>query len=205
MSTSTFANGETLTSTALTPDAMATAVQSLVAQALGLDPAIDPDRAFAAVRIEWPHEGQPGWGIGEDVCFVRAVPQDDAFSRVRDELPIQGNADMVPHHMAYTQVWNIGVICYGPNAFDHARLLLTCLSLDWLRNALKALNLYPLPLQARPVYAPEPFQGRWWKRASIEIEINEQVFEIESTAPASSMDVDIITDTGATQIVRITT
>ncbi len=198
MTTSAFPNGTSLVSSANTPDSLSTLIQAIVAQILGFDPVASPSTAFSAVRVSWPVDGQPAWQITENVCLVRCTPQDNAFSRSRDEVLSTGTPS-IPVAMGFTQTWDVHLTLYGPASADHGRLILSAFSLDWVKNLLFAANLYPLPWPARPVYAPELFQGQWWKRADITLEMNEQVTETTTVQQAASVDVGIITNTGLTE------
>jgi hypothetical protein len=202
MTTSAFPNGTSLVSSALTPDSLATIIQAIVAQILGFDPVINPNGAFSAVRVSWPVDGQPAWGIDEDVCFVRATQQDNAFSRSRDETFTPGTPS-IPVAMGYTQTWDVHLALYGPSCADHARLILSAFSLDWVKDLLFASNLYPLPWPGRPVYAPELFQGQWWKRADLSLEMNEQVAETTTVQQAAFASVGIVTNTGLTDEINV--
>ena len=206
MTTSTFPNGDTLVSSALNPDALATLLQSLVAQILGFDPE-DPDQqsaAFSSVRVSWPEQGQPAWEIGEDVCFVRAATEDEPYSRVRDGLWGVNDSETLTKHMAFTQVWSVYLTIYGPNCADHARLILSAVSdLDWVHDFLTGRNLHLLVAPNRPTYAPEHFQGQWWRRADLTLKLNELVNESTTVASAAGVDVTILTDSGLTTEITI--
>ncbi len=196
MSTTNFANGTSLVSSANTPDTLAAIFQPLITQILGTDPSIDPN---STVRIGWPQGGQPAWGINDDVCIIRATPVDDAYSRVRDSLYAPNNGTSATQKMSFTQVWTLHLVFYGPNGFDRARLIDSAMSLDWVHDALAARNLYGIVKYNRPMYAPEIFQGQWWKRTDLRVQFNELVTETTTADTAAGVDVTILTDTGITE------
>lgn len=205
MSTSTFTNGDVLVSSALTPDALLTIFQALVAQILGFDTS-DPDQqaaAYSAVRISWQQEGQPAWAITDDVCVLRAAPENDPYSRVRDGQYVPHDAQSLTREMGYTQAWSVHFTLYGPNSEDRARLIVSAFSLDWVHDALATNSLYAIPDWQRPAYAPELFQGQWWKRTDVELRFNELVNESLTVPSAAGVDVTLLKDTGLTAEIHI--
>ncbi|HXS93029.1 MAG TPA: hypothetical protein VN736_00400 [Candidatus Limnocylindrales bacterium] len=202
MSTVTYPNGQTLTSSALTPVALATLLQPLIAQALGIDPTAPT--AWSAVRIDWPTVGQPVGGISEDICFIRATADNAPFSRVRDQEYSPLNSQSLTQNMGFTQVWNLHLTAYGPNCFDRLREIVSAFSFDWLCQSLAAANLYPVPDWQRPQYAPDLFQGQWWPRADVDLKLYESVTESTTAPSAAGVDVTLQPDTGAAVEFEIT-
>src|SRR6185312_16401462 len=100
MSTTNFPNGQSLASTALTPKALLTILQQLTVGILGINPATDP-QAYSKVRIDWPPQGQPGWGIDEDRCFLSAVEADESYSKYRDVAWKQNNQTSLQQTITY--------------------------------------------------------------------------------------------------------
>ena len=196
-----------LISSAQTPKAMEALFQPLVAQILGFDPTGDPDTAFFAVRIGWQQEGQPAWGVAENVCVIMASPEDDPFSRVRDNMyRMTGSpATSLTNEMGYTQVWKMRFVFYGPLGADNARRLVSTMSLDWVDAFLQASNIYAVPVWSRPVRAPELFERLWYERTDVELEFNEQVSESILETPAESVVVTVDTNTGQSETFRIGT
>ena len=203
MSRQTFANGDVLTSTALTPDAFQSLLQSVIAAIFGIDAIVDPQTAFYRVRCGWQQEGQPSWLITEDVCILRAVLVDEPFAKVRDDL-IEANDDTtVTDSMGFTQVWKLHLAVYGPNCDSNARLILSAMTLEWVHDNLAASNIYWVPMSQRPVRVPEDFAGRWWSRTDLEIIFNELALESITVPSAAEVDVTVMTDTGSTVDVTI--
>lgn len=199
MSQQTFPNGQTLISSAQTPDTFATFFQALIAQVFGFD-TTDPTQqtaAYSTVRIGWPQDGQPAWLISEDVCILTATLVDDPYARARDGLNSPNDDLSLTQRMSFTQVWELHLTLYGPNCADLARLILSTVTLDWLRDAIATKNIYLVAAPFRPRYVPENFDGRWWKRADVQLRYNELVNESIITPTAAGVDVTLITDTGA--------
>lgn len=197
VSSVTFPNGTgRFDSTALTSDEFAAIFQPLVAEILGIDPATDPTTAYSAVRIGWQQEGQPSWAITDDVCTLRGTPLDDPYSRVRDEVLDPNDSVSLTKRMKYTQVWSFHACLYGPNGQDHARMIVSAMSFDWVREVLAASKLYAHAEWPRPVYAPENYQGRWWKRTDVDLKFNELVNESLTVPSAAGVDVTVIKETG---------
>jgi hypothetical protein len=204
MSQVIFPNGNgTFISSALTPDSVATVLQNVTANILGYDYTQNPQQAYNAVRVAWQQSGQPAWGITDDVCIVRAYSLDEPYSKVRDQLIASNDSVSVMDKMSFTQVWNVHFTLYGPNAYDHARLISSAMSLDWVAFLLAQSNLYPIVSWERPQYIPELFQGQWWKRADLDLRFNELVLESLAIPSALSAQITLITDTGLTETITV--
>jgi hypothetical protein len=215
MSNSTFSNGLTLQSSSLTPEAIATIFQAVTIQILGLPltpPSVAP-LAYKSVRVGWQQTGQPAWKIDEDTAIITAYPEDDPYSKVRDQSydATPNLSPAINQNMSYTQVWKIHWTFYGPNAFDHARLLVSSMSLDWVYDYLKNppppanTQIYALASWDRPRYVPELFQGQWWQRADVDLKFNELVKEEYVAATALSQEVILTPDVGPSETVEIVT
>jgi hypothetical protein len=206
MPSTTFPDGQTLTSSAQTPDDVHLIFQPLVAQILGFDTVANPTGAYSAVRVSWQQEGQPAFGINEDVCCLAAsLATDDEFARVRDAVYAPNNATSVLRQMGHTAVWHLRCTLYGPNCVARAGLILSAIALDWVSAVLANKNLYIVPEWQQPVYAPEQFQGQWWKRCDFDLKFNELVTESITADTAAGVDVTVLTDTGLSTAVHIGT
>jgi hypothetical protein len=198
MSTTTFQNGQTLTSSALTQTQIENAFQVLTTNILGQG--TDPD---SAVRVSWPTGGAPGWEITDDVVFLKATVSDDRVNRSRDRSnanPIDGS---LTETVTYIRVWKIDFLLYGPNSLDHARLIKSALFMDWTLATLAASKL-AIVLDVRdPRRVPELFEGQWWERSDFSARFNELVTEVSSVPAIASIDIGIFTvDTSVSQPVR---
>ena len=182
MSTSTpYPNGQVLVSSALTIQQINAIVQPLTCGMLGINP---PN--FAAVRIDWPTQGQPFIDLpNKDVCFISCVPENVDYAKVRDQS--FSGTGTVTETWVYTRGWRIAWTLYGPNSTDCARQIYSAvIFMDYFSNALSLVNLYPVAEAAEPTRIPEQFNAEWWERADFHITAYEQITEtIQDTAVTS--------------------
>lgn len=186
--------GQTLTSTALTPQQAQTIYQSITCTLLGIadtDPA-----ANTAVRKSWQTEGAPAWAITDDICFVRCVTEKGWYSLVRDQGITQNQDGSVTIVREYTRIWRIFWNVWGPNGFDHARAIRSGLLLEVSSEPLSKSNLYLVTDIDEPMYAPEVDDGRWWERTSLEANFNEQITETITNPSVESVEINLNTDAG---------
>lgn len=207
--TKTFPNGLTFESSAQDPNSIATIFQNVTAQILGF-PTVDGNNiilppgsaAWNAVRVGWVLDGQPAWQITEDVCTITATTNDDPFTQTMDEL-YSGNDDVsIVQQLAYTQVWNVHFSLYGPNCFVNGAFIVSAMSLAWVHDFLQKYGIYAVPLWKRPVYVPENFEGKWWKRADVELRFNELVNLSMIVPLATSAEVVLVKENNLTEIVN---
>ena len=204
MSNATFPNGLTLTSTALTPKALEVIVQGITAQILGFDPVANPAGAFDSVRVGWQGEGQPAWERTQDVCCVLCAAMNDPVSQFRDDTLVQNPDGSLTDEMAFTQVWKVHFTLYGPNCYDHARLISSCMSFAWVHDLFAAQRLYAISRWERPQYVPENFAGQWWERADLEYFFNELALENMAAEAAESVPITLIKENGLEVTVTLT-
>ena len=192
----TFPNGQTLTSHAMSPLQLNMTLQTLTCQMLGLDPANDPT-CYSKVRLEWPSGGQPGWKISEDICFLRVTEEEDAYSHIRDRKLVTIDGQTISSIDTYTRVWRVSWALYGPSSFDHARLMRSgLLTADFPHDTLAAQGLYLITDMAATTRAPELFQGQWWDRTDLSCKLNELVTETLTVPSIASADVLIYNHSG---------
>lgn len=196
MSTTTYPNGQVLTSTALPPGALNELLQTLTCQMLGIDPTVDP-LAYSKVRIDWPTQGQPAWGISDDICFLQVTEEDDKYNRIRDSKYLVTDSITFSKTGTYTRVWKVSWALYGPNGFDNARLLKSGLfSVDFVHDSLAASNLYLVSDIPATTRNPEKFQGQWWERCDLMVRLNEQITETLNIPAISTVEVKLYTEAG---------
>jgi hypothetical protein len=186
--------GRVLVSSALSPRGVMTILQPIVAQAMGMS-LTDPQTP-ANVRLEWPVNGQPDWNIDQDICFLRAIEENLLYSKYRDILYSHNDEISVLQTITYQRTWRLGMTFYGPNAFDHARVISDVMFLDWFQEALQASNLYIVPNPDRPAFAPEQYNAQWWDRADFALGLNEQVTAQIVTPSIASSEVILETADG---------
>jgi hypothetical protein len=200
MSTVTFSNGLTLTSSALSQTDCENALQSLITAMLG-----NTTDANSAVRISWPTAGAPGWDITDDVCFVKATLSPSRLSKSRDRSH-SGPSQSLTEKVKYIRVWEINLILYGPNSFDHGRLIKSALYMDWVSKELASNTLAVVIDIDDPRRMPELFSGQWWERSDFSFRLNELVTEEMTVTAIESVEVDLYTqDTSVSQPVAVIT
>ncbi len=175
MTSTTYPDGSTLASSALTLSQINNLMQSITSGALGVNP---PDPA--QVRVDFPVEGQPFvQRPSDDVCFLACVTEDEPYSRVRDQSPggVGSVVDPVTQTWVYTRNWRVAWTFYGPNSLDRARQLHSATFMDWFNNQLSSSNLYPVEDPPEPTRTPEQFNAQWWERCDFKIDLYEQITE----------------------------
>lgn len=197
----TWPNGQVLTSSALTPDSIATIFQNLTLNIMGTaTPKTPTDPAYQLVRIMWQPQGQPAMTATQNIVFIGArLKAEHSYGQVRD---VQYSGDLQAD-IVYTRVWEVQWSIYGPNSFDTARLIKDALvSADWTRGILSASNLYLVPTDMSPAYLPEasPVHGQWWKRTDYTVLFNEQVNESITTGAIESSQIDLFSRLGEIEI-----
>lgn len=212
MSSYTFTNGLGFSSSALDVPGIETIFQALLLQIFGItvDPK-NPSGAWSQVLVGWQQQGQPTWLITEDKCIVTAYPlNDEDFGKVRDQVITANNDVSVGQQMMFTRVWRIHFTLYGPNCFKRASLIVSAMSLDWVRQILEnppntASHLYMLAKFDQPTWNPENFQRQWWPRTDLDLRFNEQVGESTTVSSAVSSQITLITDQGTEEVIDLTT
>jgi hypothetical protein len=198
--TTTWPNGQVLTSSALTPDVVMTLFQNLTLNIMGITPAGPTDAAYAVVRTSWPKAGQPAFSIDDNVAFVAArLKPEHSYGQVRDVEITQGAGGLVNQNIVYTRVWEVRWNIYGPASFDTARLIKDALiSAEWTLYQLGASNLFLSPTDEDPRYVPEetPVRGQWWQRTDYMALFNEQVNGTITTPSVKSVEVEVVKENG---------
>lgn len=142
------------------------------------------------VRVSWQQKGAPGFGITDDVLFIRCVLEPTSYN-VRDESWKVSSNDptTVLKNREYTRQWRIAFVAYGPNGFDSVRLIRSMLLEDFPHDTLAASNLYLVPDTVTPDRNPELFEGEWWERIDWAAVFNEQVNETITIPNVASIPV----------------
>jgi hypothetical protein len=149
---------------------------------------VDP-LAFSRVRIGWQQQGQPGFGVNDDIVIVRCTPVDAEYSRGRDITRVP-QGDHLLETDSFTRQWKTAWCFYGPNSIDRARAVRSGLArVDSIDFELAALNLYVNPSIAEPLRVPELYQGQWWERVDLNALFNEAVDETLTVNAVASVEV----------------
>jgi hypothetical protein len=197
MTSFTIPNVGTLTSSALTAEAMQIIFQALMLQALGVsvDPNNQVDPGYSLVRIDFPPPGQPAFDRTEDVAFVRCISRPGSYGAHETAMSVDSNETFL-QTTSYSRSWTVTMDFWGPNASARSRQVWSCLFMDFLRGTLAASNLYPLPTLAEPTRAPDLFANQWWERYVLSFELYEQVTETIALPSMASVQVLIQDATG---------
>ena len=189
MPTTTYPNGQTLTSTALTVNQINILLQALTCGMVGINPP-DPGQ----VRIDWPTEGQPvADSPAENVCYLRAVIVNDEYDKLRDLARTNQEPSPTPvqYTWTYTRVWSVSWIFYGPASLDRSTALRSALFMDYFTDQLSLSNLFPNPDNQAPTRVPELANAQWWERSDFSCEMNEFVTETITVPAVVSVPVTV--------------
>lgn len=187
MSSVTYPNGQTLTSTALTVTQINIITQQLTCGMLGIIP-VDP----ASVRVSWQPEGQPDVDLPDkDMCFISCVTQDVEYSRIRDRTYDGPNTAPVNETWVYTRGWRITWETYGPNSFDRARQIHSALFQNYFNDQYALSNLYPVLDPSEPVRLPVLHNAQWYDASTFHCIFYEQVTETIQSPSVTSVEIKV--------------
>jgi hypothetical protein len=195
--TITYPTGQVFTSSALTPATITPLLQTLTCGLLGINP---PD--YSKVRVAWQTQGQPFTSLPPDgACYVSCVPEDDAYSRVRDLALSGGDAVSSPpapvvENWTYTKGWRVTWFFYGPASEDQARAVRSGMFLDYANEQLSLSNLYVVNEPPEVTRLPQEINGEWWEYAEFHVELYEQVTETVQDGVATSVETKLNTKDG---------
>ena len=191
MTTTTYPNGQVLTSSALTVDQINVLLQSLTCGMLGLPlPTPSKPSGYSDVRVDWPTQGQPFVATpAQDGCFLACVQQETPYNKVRNKT--LSGAGPVTETWTYTRGWRTSWTLYGPNSYDRARQIWSALFMDYFNDQLNLANLFPVSDPAEPTRTPENFNAQWWERTDFSIEMYENVTETIDDSKVTSLEIKL--------------
>jgi hypothetical protein len=140
------------------------------------------------VKTSWQEKGAPGFGIEDDVLFIRCVLEPTNYN-IRDENLTVLSETTLSKNRIYTRQWRIAFVAYGPNAGNSLRLLRSMLLEDFPHDTLARSNLYLVPDTVTPDRNPELFESQWWERWDWAAIFNEQVNESITISKVASIQV----------------
>lgn len=174
--------------------------QKMVIDMLGLTSSpVDYDAASYFVRVSWPTTGAPAWKITEDICFLRVTEEDDPINRQREDVDSYDSTISLVRSTSYTRVISLAIIFYGPNSWDHAKIVRDGIFKDLYRFPLVREKIYPLTEIVAPRRVPEPFQSQWWERIDLELRFNEGVIDNADISIIDSAEVALFNSGGLQQ------
>lgn len=194
----TYPSGQTLTSTALSTQAMNVLMQAQTCGMLGIVP-VD----VAKVRVDWQPIGQPDVKRpSDDICYVACVPEDVEYSRVRDRTFASGGTFVAAETWVYTRGWRVEWDLYGPASVDRARQIQSGLFQDYFNAQFEAQKLYPVLDLREPVRSPEMHNAQWYDHASLHCVFYEQITETIQSPAVRSVEIKVFDSDG--QVADIT-
>nr|DAM97628.1 MAG TPA: hypothetical protein [Caudoviricetes sp.] len=132
------------------------------------------------VRRSWPTDGGPDWKITDNVVFMQCTEAAEDIMQPIDERWQSEGRDFL-RESASTRTIQLRLNAYGPACYES--LLKLRLELLRGRPKLKKQKIYIIPGKDSIQYAPELFQGRWWKRADLTLYFN-VLISVESIVKA---------------------
>lgn len=132
------------------------------------------------VRRSWPTDGGPDWKLTDNVVFMQCTEAAEDIMQPIDERWQSEGRDFL-RESASTRTIQLRLNAYGPACYES--LLNIRLELLRGRPKLKKQKIYIIPGKDSIQYAPELFQGRWWKRADLTLYFN-VLISVESIVKA---------------------
>ncbi len=132
------------------------------------------------VRRSWPTDGGPDWKLTDNVVFMQCTEAAEDIMQPIDERWQSEGRDFL-RESASTRTIQLRLNSYGPACYES--LLKLRLELLLGRPKLKKQKIYIIPGKDSIQYAPELFQGRWWKRADLTLYFN-VLISVESIVKA---------------------
>lgn len=121
------------------------------------------------VRRSWPTDGAPDWKIDDDIVFMQVTEAAEDIMQPIDERWLNVGRDFL-RESAMTRTMQLRLNAYGPACYES--LLKVRLEIMRGRAHLQKQKIYIIPGTDSVRYAPELFQGRWWKRADLTLFFN---------------------------------
>lgn len=190
----TWPDGSMLSSTALSDGVASQVMQALTAQALGITGTMNQQ---SQVRVAWQTQGQPFEDVSTDICYIFMIERGGEYDRQRNELFGTQTATQIPLIQTYTRIWECRWMFYGPNSFDHARLMRSAIFTDYFRWQLRPFSMYPVAPFDNPLRVPEVINGQWFNRSDMRGLIYEQVTETRTVNLVASVPV-VVNDANGT-------
>lgn len=145
------------------------------------------------IRVDWPTQGQPGFNVEDDVIFIKVVPVDDDYNRVRDMAwaPTDSTGVTLAETYSYTRVIGVTWVCYGPNSNANAQVLRNKIFYEDATDLLDSYGLYLVTDIAEPQRAPEEFNNLWWERTDLALKFNYLEQDIANQKSIASVPLNI--------------
>lgn len=148
------------------------------------------------VRMDWPTQGQPAFDVDEDVIFLKVLPFDDNYNRIRDmSYKVSDSSDTtLVETYSYTRVIGVTWVCYGPNSNTNAQIIRNKMFYDTFNAGMELLDSYGLYLVSdikEPTRIPEEFNNLWWERTDLSMQFNYLVSDDVEVPSVNSVPVEV--------------
>lgn len=162
-------------------------------QMLGLDPTATATQS--SVRQSWATDGAPAWEIDETITFIKVLPADDDYNKIRDMTWTEIDDATMNQAMSYTRCLEIYWTIYGPNSEDVSQTIRDQLFYDTIHDLLAINNLYMITEIEEPVRSPELFEKRWWERVDMHVKFNELITRNITISSVAEVPITVMTGT----------
>lgn len=124
------------------------------------------------IRLTYPQDGQPNWGIDEDIVFIRLFEREDTYAKQIDSIykPERGT---IMKKSARTRVWEVQYVIYGPSANTNSNKIKDGVLRQDVKRYLAGNGVFLVPDLPLCKRIPELFAGQWWNRWDISLTFNE--------------------------------
>jgi hypothetical protein len=163
---------------------------------IDFDPTAESTSENSPVRISWPTDGAPAWQITDDVNFVRVIPVDNDYDKIRDVSYSYLSDSSLNKATSRTRVFQVIWTVYGPNSFTNAETIRDSLFDDIAHDTLAQNNIYMITDVPEITRAPEQFANQWWERCDLSVMFNGLI--VKNTTVSSVASIPIVVSTPTT-------
>lgn len=123
------------------------------------------------VRRSWQTQGQPGWGINEDILFLKIYDESGQDITVPVDTILTDLDEDIEVNKGQTRVLRLNLIAYGPNSYDNLIRIRNYFQSNTSKR-LKENEIYLIPRSDTPYRVPELFLQQWWDRCDLNLWFN---------------------------------
>lgn len=124
------------------------------------------------IRLTYPADGQPGWGIDENVVFLRLFELESDYAKQLDSFFVREGAAVVKK-AARTIVWEVQFTVYGPQANEIVNKIKDGVFRQDAKRQLAENGVFLIPNLPPCKRVPELFAGQWWNRWDLSLQFNQ--------------------------------
>lgn len=173
----------------------------------GLTVAMINSTPIADVRLSWPEGGAPGWGIEQNVIFlkVKEVPLPNEYHVQREDVFSSVDSPEVGIiSTGSTRGIEVNWIFYGRASWENAFLVSHHIFHQEYHNTLAENKMYLIPNFDPPRRLPEIWQGLWYQRMDLTMKFNGLVVEERETPIIITVPLAMVGKDGEITITKIT-